>query len=191
MMIKVALYCRVSLSNGSQTNENQKIRLIEYAKSKGLAYDIYEETESSRKTRPIKQSLLAKLRHNQYYAVIVYKLDRWARSSMELILDTKELLDKGVGFISVSDNLDFSTAAGKLHFQILSAFAEFERELIRERTIEGLRRSKAQGKTPGRPKGSKDSKKRRKSGYILREAKKRQKSDSQNGVHKSVEAYLD
>lgn len=189
-MNKVALYCRVSLSDGSQTNENQKIRLIEFAESNGLAYDIYEETESSRKTRPVKQALLAKLRQNQYDAVVIYKLDRWARSSTELILDTKGILDKGVGFISISDNLDFGSASGKLHFQILSAFAEFERELIRERTIEGLRRAKLQGKHAGRPKGSKDTKKRKKSGYILREAKKRQKLDTEIGIHKSVEAYL-
>jgi DNA invertase Pin-like site-specific DNA recombinase len=190
-MNKTALYCRVSLSNGSQTNENQKIRLIEYAKRNDLDYDIYEETESTRKTRPVKQALLAKLRNKEYDAVVVYKLDRWARSSTELILDTKELIDKGVGFISISDNLNFGTASGKLHFQILSAFAEFERELIRERTIEGLRRAKLQGKQAGRPKGSKDTKKRKKSGYILREANKRKSVDEENGIHKSVEAYLD
>ncbi|OQB64478.1 MAG: DNA-invertase hin [Bacteroidetes bacterium ADurb.Bin145] len=189
-MRKVALYCRVSLSNGSQTTENQKIRLIEYAEKYGYQYDIFEETESTRKTRPVKQGLLARLRNKEYDAVIIYKLDRWARSSTELILDTKELLDKGVGFISISDNIDFTTAAGKLHFQILSAFAEFERELIRERTLEGLRRAKLQGKQAGRPKGSKDTKKRRKSGYILREARKKQNLDALNGINHSIESYI-
>jgi DNA invertase Pin-like site-specific DNA recombinase len=188
-MTKVALYCRVSTQE--QTTENQCIRLEEYAKSQGWEFDVYEETESTRKTRPVKQALLSKLRNGDYLAVIVYKLDRWARSSTELILDTQELIKKGIGFISISDNLDFSTASGKLHFQILSAFAEFERSLIRERTIEGLRRSKMQGKIPGRPKGSKDSKPRRKSGYILREAKKRQKIDSAIGLNKSIETYLE
>ena len=187
-MKHIALYMRVSTSE--QTVENQKIRLIEYAEKNGSSYDIYEETESTRKTRPVKQALLVKLRNNEYDAVVVYKLDRWARSSTELILDTKEIIDKGIGFMSISDNLDFSTAAGKLHFQILSAFAEFERELIRERTIEGLRRAKMQGKVAGRPKGSKDSKQRKKSGYILKEARKRQSIDVGNGIHKSVEAYL-
>lgn len=188
-MKNVALYLRVS--GQTQTNDNQRIRLVDFAERNEYSYDVYEEVESSRKTRPVKQHLLSQLRKNKYDAVVVYKLDRWARSSTELILDTKELLDKGVGFISISENLDFSTAAGKLHFQILSAFAEFERELIRERTIEGLRRAKTQGKVPGRPVGSKDSKKRKKSGYILREAKKRQKVDSDNGIHKSVQTYLD
>lgn len=188
-MKKVALYVRVSTI--TQTVNNQKIRLIEYAESKGLEYDLYEEVESTRKTRPVKQELLKKLRQGLYTSVIIYKLDRWARSSTELILDTTELVNKQIGFISLSDNLDFSTAAGKLQFQILSAFAEFERELIRERTVEGLRRAKMQGRSPGRPKGSKDSKRRKKSGYILREAKKKKAVDESNGINKSIEAYLD
>jgi DNA invertase Pin-like site-specific DNA recombinase len=190
MKQRVALYCRVSLSNGSQTTENQRIRLVEYATKNNLTYDIYEEEESTRKTRPVKQALLARLRKHDYDAVVVYKLDRWARSSTELIMDVSELVKKGIGFISLSDNIDFSSASGKLHFAILSAFAEFERELIRERTMEGLRRAKLQGKHPGRPKGSKDTKTRRKSGYILREARKRQKHDEKNGINKSVESYI-
>lgn len=187
-MKKIALYCRVSTTE--QTTENQRIRLVEYAGQQGYSYDLYEEQESTRKTRPVKQALLAKLRAGEYESVVVYKLDRWARSSTELILDTKELIDKGIGFISISDNLNFGTASGKLHFQILCAFAEFERELIRERTIEGLRRSKLQGIKAGRPKGSKDTKQRKKSGYILRHAKKRQLVDTDSGIHKSIESYL-
>ncbi len=188
-MKHVALYCRISIS-GSQTNENQRIRLVEYATKHNLTYDIYEEEESSRKTRPVKQALLERLRNHDYDAVIVYRLDRWARSSTELILGAKELLDKGIGFVSISDNIDFNSAAGKLHFAILSAFAEFERELIRERTLEGLRRAKMQGKHPGRPKGSKDTKKRRKSGYILREALKRQNTDKHSGKFKNIGDYI-
>jgi DNA invertase Pin-like site-specific DNA recombinase len=61
---------------------------------------------------------------------------------------------------------------------------------IRERTIEGLKRAKMQGKKAGRPKGSKDTKKRKKSGYILREAKKRKMLDEENGIHKAFEVYL-
>lgn len=168
---KTALYCRVSTSD--QTTENQKIRLVQYAKDNGLEYDLYEEQESTRRTRPIKQEVLRRARQGSYDSIVVYKLDRWARSSTELILETKELYDKGVGFISVSDNLDFTTASGKLHFQILSAFAEFERSLISERTKEGLKRVREQGKTLGRPKGAKDKKQRKKSGYFVREMNKR------------------
>jgi DNA invertase Pin-like site-specific DNA recombinase len=187
-MKKVALYIRVSTT--TQTVENQKIRLVQYAEEKNLQYDIFEEIESTRKTRPVKQDLLQRLRKGEYSAIIVYKLDRYARSSRELILETAELIDKGIGFISVSDNLDFSTAVGKLHFQILSAFAEFERELIRERTIEGLNRTKQSGTKLGRPKGSKDKTKRPRSGYILREAKKRKGADESKGIHGDISNYI-
>lgn len=185
---KFALYCRVSTDK--QTNDNQKLRLLQYVTEKNLPYDFFEEVESSRKARPVKYGLLQRLRAGEYAAVIVYKLDRWARSSTELILETKELIEKGIGFISLSDNLDFTTASGKLHFQILSAFAEFERELIRERTLEGLHRARTQGKVAGRPKGSKDKKKRATSGYVLREANKKQKHDKAKGINKGIETYI-
>jgi len=192
-MKKVALYVRVSTSDGRQTVENQKIILIDYAQRNNFTYDIYEEEETTRKTRPVKQALLAKLRKFEYESVIIYKLDRWARSSTELILDTKELIDKGIGFISLTDNLDFSSAAGRLQFQILSAFAEFERSLISQRTRDGLARVKANNpeKKLGRPAGSKDSRKRKKSGYLLREARKRQSIDEMSGNFKSIDAYID
>ena len=168
---KVALYCRVSTNK--QTNENQKIRVLQFATDKAYKFDLYEEVESTRKTRPVKQELLQRLRNGDYSQVIVYKLDRWARSSRELILEIQELIDKGIGFISISDNLDFSNSVGRLHFQILAAFSEFERSLISERTKEGIARTKGQGTILGRPKGKKDSKPRPKSGYYVREAQKR------------------
>lgn len=185
---KVALYCRVS--TGKQTTDNQKIRLIQYANDNNLEFDLFEEVESTRNTRPIKQALLQKLRAKEYSQIIVFKLDRYARSSRELILEIQELTDKGIGFVSVSDNLDFTNAVGRLHFQILSAFSEFERSLISERTIEGINRAKSQGKTLGRPKGSKDKKERPKSGYMLREINKRKKDDESKGVFKSIEEYV-
>lgn len=185
---KVALYCRVS--TGKQTTDNQKIRLIQYANDNNLEFDLFEEVESTRNTRPIKQALLQKLRAKEYSQIIVFKLDRYARSSRELILEIQELTDKGIGFVSVSDNLDFTNAVGRLHFQILSAFSEFERSLISERTKEGINRAKSQGKTLGRPKGSKDTKERPKSGYMLREINKRKKNDEIKGVFKSIEEYV-
>jgi len=185
---KYALYCRVSTAE--QNTYNQEIRLVEFAKEKGWDYDVYTETMSTRKTRPVKQELLQKLRKKEYDGILIFKLDRYARSSSELILEIKELLDKGIAFISLSDNLDFSTATGKLHFQILSAFAEFERELIRERTIEGLQRTKSQGTKLGRPKGSTDKKKRLKSGYILREANKKKVADEIKGKHYPLPYYI-
>ena len=175
---KTAIYCRVSTIK--QTTENQKQRLLQYGVDEQLKFDFWEEVETTRKTRPVKQKLLEKLRKGEYKQVIVYKLDRWARSSHELILEIQELVDKGIGFVSITDSLDFSTASGRLHFQILAAFAEFERSLISERTREGLARTKNQGTKLGRPKGSKDNKPRPKGGYYLRELRRRNDSSSKN-----------
>jgi putative DNA-invertase from lambdoid prophage Rac len=186
--MKIAIYVRVSTQD--QTVENQILRLTEFANSKAWRFEVYSEVMSTRKTRPVKADLLARLRNKDYEGVIVYKLDRWARSSTELILEINELIQKGVFFYSYSENLDFSTATGKLHFQILSAFAEFERSLISERTKEGIYRARNNGKTLGRPHGSKDKKRRRKSGYLLRMAGERQKADQAKGNHKAIDEYL-
>lgn len=164
--MRVAVYCRVSTEE--QTTENQRLRLVEYCERMGYEFEVVEEVESSRGTRPKKVGLLQRLRAKEFDGLLVYKLDRWARSSIELLGEITELHEKGVAFISFSDNIDLTTSGGKLQFQIMAAFAEFERSLIRERTLEGLRRAKAQGKTLGRPKGSKDKKDRRKSGYYAR-----------------------
>lgn len=168
--MRIAIYARVS--TGEQTTENQVLRLTEYAQRQGWSYEIIEEVMSSAKTRPKKALLLQRLRHKEFDGVLIWKLDRWARSSYELLNEIQELHNKDIKFISLSDNIDLSTATGKLQFQILSAFAEFERNLIRERTVEGLNRAKSQGKKLGRPAGSKDKKDRKKSGYYLRHAGK-------------------
>jgi putative DNA-invertase from lambdoid prophage Rac len=186
--MRFAIYVRVSTDD--QTVENQILRLTEYAQSKNWDYEVHSEVMSTRKTRPVKAELLQKLRNKEYDGVLIYKLDRWARSSTELLLEIAELLKREILFISMTDNLDFSTATGKLHFQILSAFAEFERDLISVRTKEGLNRARNQGKKLGRPPGSKDKKKRKKSGYLLRMAGERQKKDQANGEYKAIDDYL-
>lgn len=169
--MKIAIYTRVSTQE--QTVTNQHIRLKEYAVRNNWNYTIYEEVESTRRTRPVKANLLKELRDQVYDGVLVFKLDRWARSTTELLLEIQELVKKGIAFYSYSENLDFNSAAGKLQFTILSAFAEFERSLISERTKEGIRRARNQGKVVGRPKGSKDKTKRRTEGYRIREAQKK------------------
>jgi len=186
--MKIAIYIRVSTTD--QTVENQRLRLTEYAQSKGWEYDIFSEVQSTRNTRPVKAEMLTRLRNHEYYGLLVYKLDRYARSSTELILEISELIKKGIFFYSYSENLDFSTATGKLHFQILSAFAEFERSLISERTKEGIYRARNSGKKLGRPFGSKDKKRRRRSGYLLRMAKERQKEDQAKGKHEAIDEYI-
>ena len=91
-----------------------------------------------------------------------------------MLLEIKELTDKNIGFISLSESLYFTNAASTLMFQILSAFCEFERNLISDRTKLGLQRAKNQGVKLGRRPGSKDKKKRRKSGYYIRQMQERQ-----------------
>jgi DNA invertase Pin-like site-specific DNA recombinase len=186
---RYALYVRVSTDK--QSNDNQKIRLLQYCKEKNMKFDLFEEVMTSRKTRPVKEKMLQKLRNGEYKGLIIFKLDRLARSATELLLNVEEFLNKNIEFISISDNLDFSSAVGQLHFQILSAFCQFERALIAERTREGLVRAKLQGRKLGRPPGKKDSKPRRRSGYILRQALKKQEQDQKNGIHQAVEFYID
>ena len=117
--------------------------------------------------------LLKKPRSRDYAEVIVIKLDRWARSSKELILEIQKLIDKGVRFHSLEDNIDFISSYGRLHFEILATFSEVEPSLISERTLEGLNGTKAQCKILGLPKGSKDSMARPKGGYYLKVVNKR------------------
>ena len=109
--------------------------------------------------------------------VVVYSIDRLARNLRDLQTIIQQLNDNGVTVRFLSERLVFTTdtndAFAKLQLQLMGAFAEFERELIRERTIEGLIRAKSQNKKLGRPKGSKDSKPRPKGGYYLRELNKR------------------
>lgn len=158
--MKVAIYARVSTED--QQLENQLIPLIEYAKRMGWQYEIYKEKESSRKTRPVKASLYLELLQRKYDGILVYKFDRWARSSAELIGEVQTLIKKGVSVHSYSDGLDLNTAMGQAMLTIISAFAQLERDIIRERTLAGLTRARAQGKKLGRPKGSKDKKYRKK-----------------------------
>jgi len=164
--MKVALYSRVSTRE--QTTENQKLILIDHAQKQGWDFDFFEEQESSRKTRPVKNSILDMIRNKEIDAVCVLKLDRWARSVQELTDNVAEMQKRDISFISLRDNIDLSSPTGKLQFHIMSAFAEFERDLISERTKDGQARAVAQGKKLGRPKGSKDKKQRQKSGYWLR-----------------------
>jgi DNA invertase Pin-like site-specific DNA recombinase len=147
--MKYALYCRTSKSE--QTNENQKLQLIEYANRQNWEYELFEEQESTRKTRPIKEEVLKLIRKGKLDGVLVYKLDRWARSLQELIMNVEEITNRGKNFISITQPIDTTSSGGKLMLQILGAFAEFEREIIRERTLAGLERARKQGKRLGRP----------------------------------------
>jgi DNA invertase Pin-like site-specific DNA recombinase len=147
--MKLAIYVRVS--KAELNPENQKKQLVEYCTSKGFKYDVFTEIESTRKTRPIKQEVLQLLREGIYSGVLIWKLDRWARSLQELITDIDEITNRNKEFIVLTQPIDTTSASGRLFLQILGAFAEFEREIIRERTIAGLERAKSRGIKLGRP----------------------------------------
>ena len=146
--MKIAIYIRTSKRD--MNPDNQRLQLEQHAKLKGWEYTIFEEKESTRETRPIKQEVLNLTRKGAFNGIMVWKLDRWARSSQELIMEVNELTSKGKEFIVLTQPIDTTNANGRLFLQILSAFAEFERELISERTIAGQQRALKEGKRIGR-----------------------------------------
>jgi DNA invertase Pin-like site-specific DNA recombinase len=168
--MKFAVYVRVS--KGDMHPENQQIALEQYCKREGWQFEIFEEKESTRNTRPIKEEVLTRLRNREYDGVIIWKMDRWGRSLTELVNNLQELTEKGVKFISLMDNIDYTSTSGKLFANLLACFCEYERSIIRDRTMLGLDRAKKQGKCLGRPKGSADKKERKKGGYYMRYMKK-------------------
>ena len=152
--MKVALYARVSRDD--LFNSNQKKVLFEWIQRNGVEdYEYFEEEMSSRKTRPIKESIIQKFRSGKIGTVVVTRIDRFARSLQELVMDIEGIIAQGGRFVSIMNGFDFDkknyNASQQLMLSIFSSFAQFEREIIRERTIEGLNRVRAQGKKLGRP----------------------------------------
>jgi DNA invertase Pin-like site-specific DNA recombinase len=102
-------------------------------------------------SRPQLNELMAAARKRQLDAVLVWRFDRFARSTKHLLLALEEFRSLGVQFISYSENIDTSTPLGQALFTIVAAVAQLERDLIRERVSAGLRNAKLKGKTLGRP----------------------------------------
>lgn len=151
--IRVALYARVSTSNGQQDPEMQLRELREYAKLRELTIvgEYIDKMTGSKESRPALNRLMADASQRKFDAVLVWKLDRFGRSLRHLVNALAELEALGLSFISLRDNLDLSTPSGRLMFQIIGAMAEFERALIQERVKAGLRNAKAKGHRLGRP----------------------------------------
>ena len=101
--------------------------------------------------RPELDRMLALARRGKCDVVIVYRFDRFARSTRQLVNALEEFQALGVQFISVHESIDTTTPMGKFAFTVFAAIAEFERELIRERVRSGMAHAKAQGKRVGRP----------------------------------------
>ena len=134
-----------------QNPENQRIQLESYAGRMGWDYEVCEEKESTRKTRPVQWELYNRLLRKEFDGLLIWKFDRWARSTRELIEHMENFMERDIGFFSYMENLYLKNSMGRAMFTIISAFAQLERDIIRERTMAGLERARAQGKKLGRP----------------------------------------
>ena len=163
---KCAIYCRVSTSE--QNLDNQMNSLKTFANKENFkVYKIYKEKISGTKdSRPELNELMIDAKNKCFDVVVVWKLDRLGRSLQHLIRMVNYFQQWGIDFICTTQNIDTTNSSGKLLFHIMGALAEFERELISERTKLGLKKAKNVGKR------GKDKKKRKKGGYYLRYQKK-------------------
>ena len=118
-------------------------------KAAGCLKIFTDKASGSLDRRPQLDRLLDQLRPGD--TIVVWRLDRLGRSLKHLIQLIEDLADKGVGFRSLTEGMDTTTAGGKLIFSIFGALAEFERSLIRERTMAGLASARARGRVGGRP----------------------------------------
>lgn len=155
--MRVALYCRVSTEDQRLDKQLQLCKDFA-ARNNHIIYKEYSDVISGTKaSRPQFNELLSDMRSNKFDGIIVSKLDRMGRSLQHLLGLIEEFTSKGVHFMAATQNIDTSSSAGRLQLQIMGAFAEFERNLISERTKEALKGNKKVGK---RGKDKKERKKR-------------------------------
>ena len=151
--MRAALYARVSTSDKGQDPEVQLRELREYCQRRGFTITgeyVDIGVSGSKDSRPQLNRLLAAAHRRQCDAVLVWKLDRFGRSLKHLVNALAEFESLGVAFISLKESLDLTTPAGRLMFGIISAMAEFERDLIRERVRSGIAHRRAKGLRVGR-----------------------------------------
>lgn len=151
--MKVICYARVSRDDLNCQNQKRTLDMwVERMKPESCQY--LEEQMSSRKNRPIKEGVLRDFRDGKIDTIVVARLDRWARSTIELVSNIEEVIKAGGRFVCVGNGFDFRKdeydASMKVQLTMMAAFAEFERGLIRERTFDGLAVAKARGKVLGR-----------------------------------------
>ena len=149
--LRVGLYARVSTVD-QQTLPLQIRTLREYAAKRGwsIAAQI-KEVASGAADRALRQQLVDAARRREIDVVLVWRLDRWGRSVADLVSTLQELIVLGVGFVSLTEALDLTTPTGRAMAGLLAVFAEFEREILRERVRAGLAHARQQGKRLGRP----------------------------------------
>jgi DNA invertase Pin-like site-specific DNA recombinase len=149
--MRAALYARVS------THDQQTLGLQVDAMASSLNDRSWrierriEEVGSGARDRPGRASLLKAARRREIDVVVVWRLDRWGRSLADLVVTLRELIELGVGFISWTEALDLTTPTGRAMAGMLSVFAEFEREILRERVRAGIAQARKEGRPHGRP----------------------------------------
>jgi putative DNA-invertase from lambdoid prophage Rac len=150
-MFRVGLYARVS-THDQQTLRLQMRAMREYAARRGWAIAVQiKEVGSGAAERELREKLLAAARRREIDVVLVWRLDRWGRSLVDLVVTLKELAELGVAFVSLTEALDLTTPTGRAMAGLLSVFAEFEREILRERIRAGIAEARLKGKHLGRP----------------------------------------
>jgi DNA invertase Pin-like site-specific DNA recombinase len=150
-MFRVGLYARVS-THDQQTLPLQMRAMREYAAKRGWAVAVQiKEIGSGAAERELREKLLAAARRREIDVVLVWRLDRWGRSLIDLVVTLKKLAELGVSFVSLTEALDLTTAAGRAMAGLLSVFAEFEHDILRERIRAGIAEARLQGKHLGRP----------------------------------------
>lgn len=164
-----AIYARVSTDKQNPDHQVDELKNMA-SQQKLMIFDTYVDKVSGTKdSRPELNRMMFDMRKGLFNCIMIYKLDRLGRSLKHLITVCEEFHNKGVDLIVTSQGIDTSTATGKLLFNILGSVAEFERELISERTKLGQKKAKNIGKR------GKDKKPRHKSGYHQRWANKGKK----------------
>ena len=149
--LRVGLYARVSTYD-QKTLPLQIRALHEYACRRNwtIAKQV-KEVGSGASQRELRETLIAHARRRQIDVVLVWRLDRWGRSVADLLATLQELQHLGVGFVSLTEALDLTTPTGRAMAGLLAVFAEFEREILRERVRAGLAQARQNGKRLGRP----------------------------------------
>jgi putative DNA-invertase from lambdoid prophage Rac len=149
--LKAALYARVS-THDQQTLPLQQKAMRGYANKRGWKIILQvKEVGSGAKTRPQREELMKAARRREVDVIIVWRLDRWGRSLADLVTTLKELSDLNVGFVSLTEAIDLTTPSGRALAGMLAVFAEFERDILRERVKAGIAQARENGKQHGRP----------------------------------------
>jgi len=150
-VLRVALYARVS-THDQQTLPIQIATMRKYVKQRG--WSIVEEVRevgSGSLQRPKRERLMKLARQQQTDVILVWRLDRWGRSVADLAVNLKELNELGIAFVSLTEALDLTTPSGRAMAGLLAVFAEFEKEILRERVLAGLAQARQKGVRLGRP----------------------------------------